>query len=131
MKRDLDTSYLAEFPDVLNQVVSEVFGEPLMVAGVHAGALFGADKIAMAALAGCTARLGKLESVAALTYMEWLALEKSTTKFKRLTDSRLRKRHADLKELGERTVALIENYFESGGKIDVFAAAMVEQMNSS
>jgi hypothetical protein len=131
MKFKLDPGYLAAFPDVLDQVLSKIFNEPQMVAGVRAGALFGPDMVAVAALAGCTSGLNKLEAVAALIYLQWLALKEGKSRFLRFVPGRHRKRYVDLKNLCERTVGLIENHFETGGKVDVFTAEMIAQMKSS
>jgi hypothetical protein len=131
MKYNLDAGYMAEFPDILYQVLSKTFNEPLWIAGAHATALFGPDMVAMAALAGCTSGLDKLEAVAALTYLQSLALKEGKSRFLRFVPGRHRKRYADLQYLRERTIGLIESHCGPGGKLDVFTAEMIAQMKSS
>ena len=104
----LDGEYLRGFLDAVEQLFAEIFDEPLMVAGVHAGTLLGPEKISSAAIAGCMSGFDKLEAFAALVFFEFNAVHQNTSAFQRLGNKNLRSRHKDLKRICERTFAAIK-----------------------
>lgn len=126
----LEEEYLAEFPDILNQVISEVFDEPVMVAGgIHLRILFITEQIIAAAVAGCAAGFSTLQAVAGLCFLEFNRSHQSTSRLQRLGNKRLRTRHADLQKLCERTFALIKEHVDSeSSEFQIFSKTLTDEM---
>lgn len=126
----MDPKYLAGFGDTLNQVIAEVFGVPLMVAGgIHAREMFGADMISAAAIAGCQSGFSIDEAVAALSYLIFHMFDKRTTKFQRLTNKNLRRLYSDLKLLHTNTYSLVKNHVDNQSKeFEVFSKMILANL---
>lgn len=126
---DLDIEYLSGFLDAVDQLMAEIFQEPVLVAGVHAGSLFGPQKISSAAIAGCVSGFSHLEAFAALGFFEFNAVHQNTSTIQRLGDRGLRRRHKDLKKICERSFALIKNEVDSeSDRFKIFSRTLIDQL---
>lgn len=129
-RTEAEAEYLHEFPDVLVQVIAEVFNEPLMVAGgIHLDTIFISEHVVSASVAGWAAGFTALEAIACLCFLEFNAAHQSTSKLQRLGNKRLRERYADLKTLCERLFALVKDHVERDSeKFQTFSKTMADEM---